>query len=123
MTEVLKKEIFIPIHIDTKIGRRAHIIKPDDYYADIPLARLLAKARILERELLRNVEMPYNNQCERLGISPRYMRSLLSLNILSPKIKRAIMEGYMPKHLNVMKIANYKFPLLWSEQERWFFGE
>ena len=123
MGATLKKEIFIPIHIDTKMGRRAHIIKPDDYYADIPLARLLAKARILERELLRNLEMPYNNQCEKLGISPRYMRSLLSLNTLSPKIKRAIMEGYMPKHLNVTKIASCKFSLIWSEQERWFFGE
>lgn len=122
MSEILKKEVFIPIHIDTRMGRRAQIIRPDDYYADVPLARLLAKARILERELMRNTEMPYNNFCWQLGISPRYARSILSLNILSPKIKKAIMEGYMPKHLSVTKITNFKFPLIWSEQELWFFG-
>ncbi len=122
MSEILKKEVFIPIHIDTRMGRRAQIIRPDDYYADVPLARLLAKAKILERELMRNTEMPYNNFCWQLGISPRYARSILSLNILSPKIKKAIMEGYMPKHLSVTKITNFKFPLIWSEQELWFFG-
>ena len=123
MAEVLKKEVFIPIQIDTKVGRKAHVIKPNDYYADIPLARLLAKARILERELIQAVDVPYNNLCENIGISPRYARSLLSLNNFSPKIKKAIMEGYMPKHLSVTKITSYKFSLIWREQERWFFGK
>jgi hypothetical protein len=39
---------------------------------------------------------------------------------LSPKIKKAIVEGYVPKHLSVQDITNCRFSPVWSEQEAWF---
>jgi hypothetical protein len=121
MAEFLSKEVFIPIKIDSKVGRRANIIKPNDYYANTNLARLLAKARILESKLINEPETSLCQFCKMHNISPRYLRSIISLNNLSPRIKTAIMEGYTPRHLSVQDITNHKFPLIWMEQEEWFF--
>lgn len=117
------KEVFIPLKIDTKAGRRANIIKPDDYYANTNLARLLAKAHMLENKLINETGIPFGKFCRNHSISPRYLRAIISLNTLSPRIKKAIMEGYVPQHLSVQEITNYRFPLEWREQEEWWFFE
>lgn len=117
----ITKEVFIPLKIDTKAGRRANIIRPDDYYANTNLAKLLAKAYVLENKLISETGIPFGQFCRNHSISPRYLRAIISLNTLSPKIKKAIMEGFVPRHLSVQEITNYKFPLLWAEQEKWFF--
>lgn len=114
------KEVFIPLKIDTKAGRRANIIKPDDYYANTNLARLLAKAHLLENKLISEAGIQFGQFCRNHSISPRYLRAIISLNTLSPKIKKAIMEGYTPKHLSVQEITNYRFPMCWKKQETWF---
>jgi hypothetical protein len=115
------KEVFIPLKIDTKIGRRPNIIKPNDYFARTHLVKLLARAHILEDQLINAAGISYAQFCLQHKISQRYLRSLISLNNLSPRIKKAILEGYVPKHLSVQEITNYRFPLLWEEQEVWFF--
>jgi hypothetical protein len=120
MAEFLNKEVFIPIKIDSKVGRRANIIKPNDYYANTNFARLLAKARIWENKLINEPEVSLCQFCKTHNISPRYLRSVISLNTLSPKIKKHIMKGYTPKHLSVQEITNYRSSLLWEEQEKWF---
>ncbi|MDR0556108.1 MAG: hypothetical protein LBG20_03865, partial [Holosporaceae bacterium] len=53
-------------------------------------------------------------------ISPRYVRSIISMNNLCPRIKNMIMNGEVPGHLSVEKIRNYRFPASWKEQEMWF---
>lgn len=108
---VVIKEVFIPLKIDTKAGRRANIIKPDDYYANTNLAKLLAKAYVLENKLISEAGIPFGQFCRNHSISQRYLRAIISLNTLSPKIKKAIMEGYVPQHLSVQEITNHKFPL------------
>ena len=117
----MQQEVFIPIKIDTKKGRKANIIKPDDAFVNTNLARLLAKAYLLETQLINEPRATLNEFCKMNGISPRYLRTVISLNLLSPKIKRAIMDGYVPKHLSVQKITNHKMRLVWEEQEQWIF--
>jgi hypothetical protein len=115
------KEVFIPLKIDTKVGRRANVVRPNDYFANTHLSRLLAKARMLEDQLT-NAETSYAQFCLEHKISQRYLRAIISLNCLSPRIKKAIMDGYIPGHLAIQDIINHRFPLIWSEQEEWFFN-
>jgi hypothetical protein len=115
-------EVFIPLKINTRKGRTAVVIKPRDYFANTPLSRLLAKAEILENQLIKSAEnsISLKEFCEVNKISPRYVRSIISMNNLCPKIKQMIMNGEMPKHLSVEKIKNRVFPMSWMEQEMWF---
>jgi hypothetical protein len=118
---MLTKEVFIPLRIDTRVGRRPNIIKPDDYFARTHIMKLLARARILEDQLTNATGISYAQFCLQHKISQRYLRSLISLNNLSPKIKKAIVKGYVPKHLSIQDITNSRFSLVWEEQEMWFF--
>jgi hypothetical protein len=114
------KEVFIPLKIDTKIGRRANVVRPNDFFVNTHLSRLLARARMLEDQLT-NAETSYAQFCLKHKISQRYLRAIISLNCLSPKIKKAIMDGYIPGHLSLQDITNCRFSLIWQEQEKWFF--
>ena len=42
----LPQEVFIPLKINTRKGRRASVSKPEDIYAVTPLSKLLTKAYI-----------------------------------------------------------------------------
>ena len=121
MTDPLTQEIFVPLKINTKKGRKACVIKPNDSFTNTPLAKLLAKAYICEKKLLEDQSLDFNEFCRLNNISPRYLRGILSLHCLSPKTKKLIMRGWMPKHLSVQEIVNGKIPETWSEQEKWFF--
>jgi hypothetical protein len=123
MYETLTKEVFIPLKIDTRVGRRPNIIKLDDYFARTHLMKLLARARILEDQLTNFPELSYAQFCLQHKISQRYLRSLISLNNLSPRIKKAIVEGHVPKHLSIQDITNCRFSSVWKEQEMWFFNK
>jgi hypothetical protein len=118
MTNTLQQEIFVPLKIDTKKGRKACIIKPDDSFANTPLAKLLAKAYVMEQKLLEDPTLGFNEFCRLNNISPRYLRGILSLNCLSPRIKRLIMRGWMPKNVSVQEIVSEKIPEMWKEQEK-----
>jgi hypothetical protein len=121
MPEILTKEVFIPLKIDTKVGRRANIVRPNDFFANTNLSRLLAKAKMLEDQLINASETSYAQFCLEHKISQRYLRAIISLNCLSPRIKKAIMDGYVPGHLAIQDITNCRFSLVWNEQEEWFF--
>ena len=118
----MNREVFIPLKIKTHKGRTATIIRPQDYFANTPLSRLLARAEILENQLIKSAEIGFTLQqfCDVNKISPRYLRSIISLNCLSPRVKRAIMDGYVPKHLSVQKITNCRTPMVWQEHEVMF---
>jgi hypothetical protein len=118
MPSTLTKEVFIPMKIDTKVGRRANIVRPNDFFANTHLSRLLAKARMLEDQLTNAAETSYAQFCLEHKISQRYLRAIISLNCLSPRIKKAIMDGYVPGHLSLQDIINHRFPLIWEEQVR-----
>jgi hypothetical protein len=114
------KEVFIPLKIDTKVGRRANVVRPSDYFANTHLSRLLAKAKRLEDQLTNAAETSYAQFCLEHKISQRYLRAIISLNCLSPRIKKAIIEGYVPGDLAIQDIINHRFSLIWQEQEEWF---
>jgi hypothetical protein len=118
MTDTLSREIFVPLKIDTKKGRKSCVIKPNDSFANTPLAKLLTKAYVMEQKLLEDHTLGFNEFCRLNNISPRYLRGILSLNCLSPKIKRIIMKGWMPKEVSVQEIVNGKIPEVWREQEK-----
>jgi hypothetical protein len=75
---------------------------------------------MLESQLQRNTAITLKEFCEVNNISPRYVRSILSMNKLSPKIQAMIMDGYVPRHLSIQDITNKKFPILWKDQEEVF---
>jgi len=50
-------------------------------------------------------------------IAPRYIRDLMPLAFLSPKIVQAILEGRQPADLSIISLARrIELPLLWTEQ-------
>jgi hypothetical protein len=118
MTNTLQQEIFVPLKIDTRKGRKASVIKPNDSFANTPLAKLLAKAYFMEQKLLEDPTLGFNEFCRLHNVSPRYLRGILSLNCLSPRIKRLIMKGWMPKNVSVQEIITGKIPETWEAQER-----
>ena len=121
----MNQEIFIPLKINTQKGRAATIVKPKDYFANTPLSRMLAKAYLLENQLIKSVEsgITLTEFCEANKISPRYVRSIIAVNCLSPRIKQSIMDGNTPKHMTVERTKNHGFPACWREQGIWFFKE
>jgi hypothetical protein len=116
------QEVFIPLKINTRKGRAAVVVKPKDYFTNTPLSRLLAKAEMLENQLIKSAVngITLKEFCEANKISPRYVRSIISMNNLCPRIKQGIMNGEIPKHLSVEKIKNHIFPMSWKEQKMWF---
>ena len=118
-----EQEIFIPLLMNVRKGRRSYVISKGKDDIETPLSRLLCMAYKMEELRNRDLECSFNEFCRRHKISPAYLRRILRLNNLSPKLKKLIMEGYLPKHLTIQEILSAKMPLLWSEQEKWFLGK
>ena len=114
----LSPEVFIPLKINTRKGRRANVSKPEEAFPITPFSKLLTKAYIMQKRLLENPKISQREFCELNKISPRYLRGILQFNCFSPKIKKMIMNGWMPKNFTTQQILTGKIPLLWSEQER-----
>ncbi len=121
--ETLQEDIIIPIRIiKRKKAGRTYIAHSENYYVVTPLSKLLAKAYVMEKRLKENSGLLFKDFCKLNNISGQYLSDVLQLNNLSPKIKKLIMEGYLPRHLSIQNILRAKIPLLWNEQERWFVG-
>ena len=116
--ELLAPEVFIPLKINTRKGRRANVTNPEEVYSVTPLSKLLTKAYILQKRILENPKISQKEFCELNKISPRYFRGILQFNYFSPKIKKRIMNGWMPKNFSTQQILTGRIPLLWSEQEK-----
>ena len=114
----LAQEVFIPLKINTRKGRRASVSKPEDDYTITPFSKLLVKAYIMQKRLIESPRITQKEFCELNKISPRYLRGILQFNSFSPKIKKMIMNGWMPKKFSTQQILTGKIPLLWSEQEK-----
>ena len=115
--ESLHREVFVPLRINLKKGQRAYYSKPGDKNVDTPLSKILVKAYIIQKRLLENPGLNQAKFCKLNKISPRYFRAILQFNFLSPKLKKRIMEGWMPKNVSTQQILTNKIPLSWKEQE------
>jgi len=121
--QTLREDITIPIKIiKRKKAGRTYIAHSENYYVVTPLSKLLAKAYVMEKRLRENPKLLFKEFCKLNNISRQYLSDVLQLNRLSPKIKRLIMEGYLPKHLSIQNILRARISLLWKDQEKWFIG-
>ena len=112
----MKKETFIPLNMNLRKGQRAYYNKPSDKVKMTPLVRLLAMAYIYEHRLKENPDISQREFCELNNISPRYLRGILQFNLLSPIIKRKIINGWMPKQTSIQELLTGKINMLWGEQ-------
>jgi hypothetical protein len=115
----MNQEVFIPIKISTRKGRRAVAQKPNGKVST-PFSRLLVKSYWLKNQLRKYPDITFKEFCEIHKISPRYARAILSMDNLSPKIQQLIINGYCPSHIPIHDITNKKFPMIWKEQEAVF---
>jgi subtilase family serine protease len=113
------QEVFIPIKISTRKGRRA-IVRKFGNSVNTPLSRRLVKAYWLQSRLQKYNDITLKEFCEIHKISPRYVRNILVISNLSPKIQQLIMDGYYPRHLSIQDILSKQFPVLWKDQEEVF---
>ncbi len=113
----LQQEVFVPLRINLKKGQKAYYLKPNDKNAVTPLSKILVKAYILQKRLIENPGLNQAKFCKLNKISPRYFRAIMQFNFLSPKLKKRIMEGWMPKNVSTQQILTNKIPLSWKEQE------
>jgi site-specific DNA recombinase len=85
---------------------------------DRPLIRAVARARRWSQELISGQMPSIGAIARRERIAPRYVRDLLPLACLSPRIVDAIVEGRQPAELTVIGLTRrIDLPLLWSAQE------
>jgi DNA invertase Pin-like site-specific DNA recombinase len=86
---------------------------------DRPLIKAIARARRWSKQLLSR-EIPSIREIARQErIAPRYVRDLLPLGFLSPRIVEAILQGHQPADITVIALTRrIDLPLLWSVQER-----
>lgn len=115
------KEIFVPIKVVKRGMAKPRVFRaPQDPGINKPLRRAILKAYKWDNEI---------STCggdgfpERHKVSKRYVRQILRLNCLSPRIKKAIMDGTFPRHILLQDLKYSDLPLLWREQERKFLGD
>ena len=87
--------------------------------ADSALLKAVARARQWSEDLLAGRVQSVAEIAERERVGSRYVRRLLRLAFLAPKIVEAIAAGDQPPELTAEALAErIELPLLWSEQER-----
>jgi hypothetical protein len=88
---------------------------------DRPLIKAVARARRWSNQVLSGQVPSIRAIARQERIAPRYVRDLLPLAFLSPRIIEAILEGRQPPDLTVVGLTRrIDLPLLWSVQERAF---
>lgn len=112
----------ISFKLKRKSGR-SWIITPDGrepvfvkVLIDNALLRAFARACLWDRELESGKYESMQDLARRNKISEPYVRRILSLNLLSPKIQMAIMDGTFPRFHKLQNII-YDIPLSWPDQE------
>ena len=86
---------------------------------DRPLIKAIARARRWSRQLLSRETLSIRAIARQERVAPRYVRDLLPLAFLSPRIVEAILEGRQPPDLTVIGLTRrIDLPLLWRVQER-----
>lgn len=63
---------------------------------------------------------PVKALASEIGCTDSYVRRLLPLATLSPKIQDAIVTGQQPVELTLERLTRSQFPLVWGEQEKRF---
>ena len=87
--------------------------------ADLALLKAIARGRQWFDDLLGGRVESVAAIAEREGVLPNYVRRLIRLAFLSPKIVEAIAASQQPPELTAKALTErIELPLLWNEQER-----
>jgi site-specific DNA recombinase len=87
--------------------------------ADLALLKAVARAHQWSDDLLSGRARSIEEIAERQGVGARYVRRLMRLAFLAPKIVEMIAAGNQPSDLTAEALAErIDLPLLWTDQEQ-----
>jgi len=120
--------IFIPMSIKRRGGNVATMILPKDKALyenktnnyDHNLITALVKAYKLQKKLDKNPKMTIAELAEKEGLTKGYVGRLLRLNLLSPDIVEAMLDGKQPRDLKLQDLLRKEIPYIWDEQREKF---
>jgi hypothetical protein len=112
----------VPMQIKRRGVEMRLIIKGNDTpapRADLALLKAVARAHQWSQDLLTGRASSIAEVAEREGVGARYVRRLMRLAFLAPKIVEAIAAGRQRPELTAEALAErIDLPQLWTEQER-----
>jgi hypothetical protein len=116
------ENIFIPLRIVKRGGGYKGQVLSDTYSTEKAelnetLVNGILKAYLWEKIIYEQLDGDLDLFCLKNKFSKQHVRNILKLNLLSPKIKEAIMTGKQPKNLLLRDLSQKPFPLDWREQE------
>jgi DNA invertase Pin-like site-specific DNA recombinase len=85
---------------------------------DPALVKAIARGRVWFEELATGRAQSLQQLARRHGITRRYIRRLVDLSFLSPKLIDAILDGRQPIELTATRVTDLDLPLDWAEQHR-----
>src|SRR5438874_246766 len=85
---------------------------------DPTLLKAIARGRAWFEELATGRARSLGQIAERDGITRRYIRRLVDLAFLSPRLVEAILQSRQPVELTATRLAELDLPLDWAEQHR-----
>jgi len=85
---------------------------------DPALVKAIARGRSWFEELGTGRARSLQELAKRDGISRRYIRRLVGLAFLSPRLVEAILQGQQPVELTATRLTELDLPLDWAEQHR-----
>lgn len=118
--------IFVPITIK-KRGGSAMLILPKNarsedqkIYFDEKLIQAIGKAHKYKTQIEEGKYISLADLSRKENINSSFLSKIFSLNSLSPKIVKAILNGTQPRDLKLTDLMLGDIPLLWEEQEEKF---
>jgi hypothetical protein len=85
---------------------------------DPALIKAIARGRAWFEEVATGRARSLQVLAKRDGISRRYIRRLVGLAFLSPKLVEAILQGQQPVELTATRLTEFDLPLDWTEQHK-----
>ncbi|GHT96583.1 hypothetical protein FACS1894122_15000 [Alphaproteobacteria bacterium] len=116
------ENIIIPVRIVKRGSHKGKVLSrtysAEQIEVDETLVTGIVKAYLWEKIIYEQFDGDLETFCRQNKFSKRYVQQVLKLNILSPKIKEAIIDGKHPKHLLLRDLVRKPFSYIWKEQEK-----
>jgi phosphoribosylaminoimidazole-succinocarboxamide synthase len=118
----MTENVFIPLKIVKRGGLRGRFLSKtysaEKNEVDKTLVKGLLKAHLWEKLIYEQFDGDIDLFCIKNKLSKGYVQQILRLNLLSPRIKEAILGGNHPKHLVLRNLVRKPLPASWIEQEK-----
>jgi site-specific DNA recombinase len=118
----------LQLHCDFEVLRRSgaiYIVPPNTVSgrgSPIPsIVKAIARSRDWHERIIAGEFATVNQVAEKSDLTKRYVRKILRLGYLSPKVTEALLVGKHSPSLTLKKIL-HDIPLDWQQQERKIFG-